>query len=211
MRTWKSVALALAVATTVSAYADDRTSTTGTTTGASGTMSDHTHSNGTPSAMRNDPALQNLTTEKFFNTAAAAGMKEVQAAELALHNSTNEQVKSFARQMISDHTKQNSQLTTLAAQNNVPVPKDLPSKEKADIEKLRAATGTTFDTAYAQQMKMDHEKAIALFQGCANGNQIKNDVRKFCRDSLATLEEHSQAASNLDTRPNATRAASTDE
>lgn len=246
MRTWKSIALVLAVATTLSAQADDRTSTggdtrsgsstntampdrtdstaagtsssssstraTGTASGSSsGTMSDHTHMTGTTASTRNDPELQNLTTEKFFNKAAAAGMKEVQAAELALRNSKNEQVKSFARQMVSDHTKQNSQLTTLAAQNSIQVPKDLPTKEKADIDKLRAATGTTFDTTFSQQMKTDHEKAVALFQSCANGSKIANDVRKFCRDNLSTLEQHNQAASTLDTRTNSTRAASTDE
>lgn len=249
MRTWKSIALALAVATTLSAYADDRTNTnssgtpnsaadtrygsstntampdrtepTGGTssssstrasgTAGSDTMSDHAHMSGSTAATRNDPELQNLTTEKFFHTAAAAGMKEVQAAELALRNGKSDQVKSFARQMVSDHTKQNSQLTTLAAQKNVQVPKDLPAKDEADIEKLRAATGSTFDTTFSQQMKLDHEKAVALFQSCANGKKIASDVRKFCSDSLPTLEEHNQAASNLQTRSTTTRAASTDE
>ncbi|MET0985202.1 MAG: DUF4142 domain-containing protein [Steroidobacteraceae bacterium] len=249
MRTWKSVAFALAVATTLSAYADDRTNsssgntpnsaadtrsgsstnaampdrTESTTSGTSSSstpaagasssdmMSDHSHMTGSTAATRNDPELQNLTTEKFFNKAAAAGMKEVQAAELALRSSKSDQVKSFARQMVSDHTKQNSRLTTLAAQNNVQVLKDLPAKDKADLDALRAATGSTFDTTFSQQMRTDHEKAVALFQSCANGNKIASDVRKFCRDSLPTLEEHNHAAGNLETRPNTTRAASTDE
>jgi putative membrane protein len=240
MRTWTSLVMTLAAATALSAYADDRTSTTtdrtgsstgssmstdssstpsstsrpATTPGATATGDRHDMSHGTAGSMssaKNDPELQNLTNDKFVQKAGAAGMKEVQAAELALRNSKNEQVKSFAREMVSDHTKANNQLATLASQNNLQVPTTLPAKDKEELDKLRAQTGTSFDTAFAQQMKLDHEKAVALFQSCAEGSKLKADVRKFCQDTLPTLEEHHQAANALDSKSNTTRAASTDE
>ena len=233
MHTWKSIALAAAIAMTLNAYADDRTSTSAQSTtkstsdtrpgsstssmpdkpmsGSSTSTRTSDHAHGTSSAMANDPELQNLDNEKFFKLAAASGMKEVEAAELALRNSKNEQVRDFAREMISDHTKQNTELTNLAAQNDVKIDKELPAKEKADIEKLRAATGTTFDTAYTKQMKTDHQKAVALFQSCANSNKVAADVRSFCKTNLSTLEEHHQAANNLDSRSRTTRSAAADE
>jgi putative membrane protein len=220
----------------LSAYADDRTSTssqssatsaaggsvgtspesqrgtTGTgmsTGGTTGTSSgqhgmDHSRMDSATAA-----EMKNITTEKFFEKAAAAGMKEVQAAELALKNAQSDQVKSFARKMITDHTKQNSRLTTMAAQNNVTLQKDLPAKDQAEIEKLRNAKGATFDTAYAQAMEKDHQKAVALFQGCANSGKVASDVKSFCRENLATLQEHLQAANTFDS--GTSRAASTDE
>ena len=138
-------------------------------------------------------------------------MKEVHAAELALRSSKSDPVKSFARQMVSDHTKQNSQLTTLAARHNVNVPQDLPDKEKAQIDKLRATTGATFDTTFVEQMETDHEKALALFQSCSTSEAIAADVRKFCRDSLPTLEQHHKLVENLESRENMSRSVGTDE
>lgn len=207
MCTWKPIALVLAAA--LSAHADDRTGKIASGSGAD-TMSEHSDMSGAATATR-APELQNLTTDKFVNTAAAAGMKEVQAAELALRNSKNEQIKSFARQMVSDHTKLNSQLTTLAAKSGIQVPKELPAKDMIDIEKLRKETGATFDTAFSQQMQQDHQKAVSLFQACSNADQITTDVRKFCRDGLGTLERHSQAAVALDAPTNTSRAAAADE
>ena len=234
MRPWQSIAIALAAAPTLSAYADDRTSTTSqssATSAAGGSMGTTAEgqrgttgmsTGGTTSTTsgqhgmdhsRMDSAtaaeMKNISTEKFFEKAAAAGMKEVQAAELALKNAQSDQVKSFARKMITDHTKQNSRLTTMAAQNNVKLQQELPAKDKAEIEKLRNAKGATFDTAYAQAMEKDHQKAVALFQGCADSGKVANDVKSFCRESIATLQQHLQAANALDS--GTSRAASTDE
>lgn len=225
MRTWPSIAIALTVATTLQAYANDRTSMPsvegGNTPGVGSGMSSEQRARSDGDTQGHDAhgsssaaaveELKNITTEKFFREAAAAGTKEVQAAELALRNGKSDRVKTFARDMISDHTKQNSRLTTLAAQNDVQVPRDLPEKDKADIEKLRTTTGATFDTTFAQQMQMDHAKAVALFQACANSSKVAKDVQAFCRENVATLQEHSRDARGLDTGAGSTRAASADE
>jgi putative membrane protein len=147
-----------------------------------------------------DPELQQLTTEKFFVRSTAVGMKEVHAAELALRNTQNDHVKSFARKMVSDHTEQNSQITTLAARHGVPVPRDLPPKQSTELEKLRVEKGSTFDTTFIEQMRMDHERAIALFQSCASSSVIAAEVRTFCSKSLPVLEEHARAAKDLEER-----------
>jgi putative membrane protein len=241
MRTWQSIAIAVAVATALQVHADDRANTSqnsnvtasGSPQGATmdrsssdassmshdakATASDamaegkskahDAHMAGTSAATAAE--MKNISTEKFLHKAAAAGMKEVQAAELALRNSQSDDVKAFARKMISDHTKQNSQLTTLAAQNDVQVPKELSEKDKAQVEKLRTATGASFDTAYAKQMQADHAKAVTLFESCADSKNVAADVKSFCRQSVNTLQQHAQAATKLDT--GMTRAASADE
>lgn len=186
--------------------------TTGRRDSSSNTDSDRRHSKqgatSTAQAGMNDPELASLTTEKFVHRAAASGMKELQAAEIALRNSTNEQVKGYARELIADHSKQNRQLTTLAAQNNIQVSKDLPSKDRDNLNKLRNQTGDEFDQAYMQQMVMDHQKAIALYQSCATAEQVNEQVRQFCSGQLPTLQAHQRDVRELDTTDRSQTAAS---
>ena len=202
MRIVQSVVLASALAMTVSVDAGDTSTTGAATSGTHATDAAGSHSNA---------ELQTLTTPQFFDSAAAASMKEVHVSELALRNSQSESIKAFARRMISEHTRQNTQLATLAARNDVSLPKDLPEKEQGEVERLRVEKGATFDTAFTERMKADHESAIALYQRCAAGTQISKSVRTFCRTNVATLKQHSQAVHALELRSNITRAPAVDE
>ncbi len=56
---------------------------------------------------------------RFLTKAAEGGMKEVALSELAQERAANPQVKSFAQQMVTDHTQMNNDLMQLAQRKGV--------------------------------------------------------------------------------------------
>jgi putative membrane protein len=63
-----------------------------------------------------------LTSQQFVSDAAMGGMKEVFLSEAALETSTNDDIKSFARRMVKDHSAANRKLAKIAADEGLIFP-----------------------------------------------------------------------------------------
>jgi putative membrane protein len=113
----------------------------------------------------------------FMKKAAKGGMMEVTMGRLAEQNAKSEDVKSFGKRMVTDHSKANDELKSIASKKDV----QLPSKEH---------TGKwTSDKAYVDMMVKDHEKDLAEFQEEATGGSDP-DVKKFADDTAKVIQEH---------------------
>jgi putative membrane protein len=66
--------------------------------------------------------------------------------------------------MIDDHAKLDDQLKPIAANLSVTAPTEPPKKEKAEIARLQALSGSDFDKAYVQLMLKDHEADAEVFR-----------------------------------------------
>src|SRR4051812_8834482 len=64
--------------------------------------------------VRAEDAVKGGTDETFVFKASAAGLAEVNMANIAVKQATNSEVKKFAEHMITDHTKANKELIDLA-------------------------------------------------------------------------------------------------
>ena len=176
-----SLALALALATGTS-LAQSQTTTTTTVSMPAG------------SAMPGDMPMATSTSKMdrmFMMMAAQGGMTEIKSSELTTSKSTNDDVKAYGQQMITDHTDASDKLMTVAMAHGVMLPKTLDAKHKAGVSMLMAKkNGTTFDKAYVAMMVKDHDKTVALFEKAANDPTTSPDVRQFASDTLPTLKEH---------------------
>jgi len=113
----------------------------------------------------------------FIHKAAKGGMMEVAMGTLAAQNGQSDGVKSFGKRMVTDHSKANDELKSIAAQKGV----KLPSKEP---------TGKwSSDKAYMDMMVKDHEKDLAEFQEEASTG-TDPDVKKFAEDTAKVVQEH---------------------
>jgi putative membrane protein len=63
-----------------------------------------------------------LTSQQFVSDAAVGGMKEVFLSEAALETSTNDDIKSFAKRMVKDHSAANKKLAKIAADEGLIFP-----------------------------------------------------------------------------------------
>ena len=115
--------------------------------------------------------------KSFMKKAAKGGMMEVALGRLAEQNGQSADVKSFGKRMVTDHSKANDELKSIAAKKGV----KLPSKEPSEK--------WTSDKVYMDLMVKDHEKDLAEFQDEAT-NGSDPDVKKFAEDTAKMVHEH---------------------
>ena len=87
---------------------------------------------------------------EFMGRVAQEGMARFQLAYLALQNAHSEQVKEYARQVLSDYYKSQGELINIATQQFVALPTEPDAKQKATLESLSQLQGEAFDKAYMQ-------------------------------------------------------------
>jgi putative membrane protein len=130
---------------------------------------------------QNAPAAKSsslsVKDKTFMKKAAKGGMIEVAMGNLAEQNGQSEDVKSFGKRMVTDHSKANDELKSIASQKGV----QLPSKEPT--------TKWSSDKAYMDAMVKDHEKDLAEFQEEAKTGSDP-DVKKFAEDTAKMVQEH---------------------
>lgn len=113
------------------------------------------------------PAMAQMpapTPAEFVMKAGASDKFEISEAKLMM-NSKNPDIRSFANQMITDHTKSTSMVKMAATKDGLtPKPPMLDSMQKSNLAKLTAAKGTARDTLYITQQKPAHQDALMLMQ-----------------------------------------------
>jgi putative membrane protein len=140
-----------------------------------------------------DAAAVNSKDKSFLKDAYQDGLAEVATAQLAAQKTGNADVKAFAEKLISDHTKADSTIKTLAESKKVSVADSPTLVAQGKSKLLDAKVGKDFDKAYIDAQISDHKKDIAAFEKEANeaGDQ---DVKNFANQTLPTLREHLSAA-----------------
>ena len=113
----------------------------------------------------------------FIHKAAKGGMIEVAMGNLAAQNGQSDDVKSFGKRMVTDHSKANEELKSIAAKKGVKLPSKEPSGKWSS------------DKAYMDMMVKDHEKDLAEFQEEASTG-TDPDVKKFAEDTAKVVQEH---------------------
>ena len=113
----------------------------------------------------------------FMKKAAKGGALEVALGKIAEENGQSDDVKSFGKRMVTDHSKANDELKSIAEKKGV----TLPSKEPT--------VKWSSDKAYMDAMVKDHEKDLAEFQEEANSG-TDPDVKKFAEDTAKVVQEH---------------------
>jgi putative membrane protein len=120
----------------------------------------------------------------FMKKAAKGGMMEVTMGRVAEQKAQSDDVKSFGKRMVTDHSKANDELKSIASKKGV----QLPSKEH---------TGKwTSDKAYMDMMVKDHEKDLAEFKEEANSGSDP-DLKKFADDTAKIVQEHLDLAKEV--------------
>ena len=125
----------------------------------------------------------------FMTKAALGGMAEVELGKLAATKAQNAEVKKFAQQMVTDHTKANDELKALAGEKNFAMPVRLDPKHQAILDKLNGLSGAEFDKAYVEAMVADHEETVALFKSEADGGKDA-DAKAWAAKTLPALQMH---------------------
>jgi len=165
---------------------------TDSTGGSTNTTMDSTGSakDSLPKDVTNQAKVDSDEAE-FMKKAAVGGMMEVDLGKLA-QKSTNPKVKAFATQMVTDHTKANTELKALAMNKKILLPDTYPAEDKAHMDMMKKMTGAAFDKHYIDMMVTDHDKTVALFKG-ASSSQTK-EVSDFAKKTIPVITGHYEKA-----------------
>jgi putative membrane protein len=125
----------------------------------------------------------------FAMKAAQGGMAEVKLGQLAADKATNPDVKAFGQRMVTDHTKANDDLKSVAQQEGMTLPTDVNAKQQAMYDKLSQMSGAAFDKAYVNDMLKDHEEDVKDFQKEANSGK-DDQLKSFASRTLPVLQSH---------------------
>jgi putative membrane protein len=98
-------------------------------------------------------------------------------------------VKNFARMMVEDHTKANTELKSLAAKKNITLPTTMNSGNQATLTELQNLVGADFDREYVAAMVDNHEADVQLFESQA-ADDSDPDAKAFAAKTLPTLRKH---------------------
>lgn len=134
--------------------------------------------------------------KQFLIEAAQAGNAEVMASKLVRTKNTSQEVRSFASQMLSDHTRMADQLKKLATAKGVDLPSDATtsSREQQKITQLSTLDGKEFDRKFTEEIGVNaHRDAVTLFDK-ASKNAKDRDIERFASANLPALKHHLQMA-----------------
>jgi putative membrane protein len=130
---------------------------------------------------------------EFATNAAQASLAEIKLGQLAADKGSSTVVKTFAKQMVDDHTRANDQLKTITVSKGIMLPTDLTEDQQATYDKLSKLSGKQFDSAYMNEMQKDHDKAVSLFSKEAKSGK-DSDLKSFAEKTLPTIKRHDTEA-----------------
>jgi putative membrane protein len=130
-----------------------------------------------------------MADTNFILAAAQGGMTEVKLGELASTSGVRDDVKSFGRMMVKDHTAINDNLKALAAQKGVTLSDSLDAEHQAMVDKMAALTGPGFDDAYINGMIKAHQEDARAFKAEFSTTHDA-DIERFLDQSIPVVEAH---------------------
>ncbi len=137
------------------------------------------------------PALAAMDAQEFVDKAYIGGMFETQTSRMALHLAGDTAVRDFARRMIADHGKANTDLKALAEAANLKLPASLDPARQDALDSLKSS-GDAFTGRYVAAQQKDHRETVALFERyLAEGGNA--ELKGFARQVLPTLKQHQAA------------------
>ena len=137
------------------------------------------------------------TDETFVEVAARSNMAEIEFGELAATKATDVLIKSFAQQMVSEHTAAQNELEDLADDyGGIEWPNDLDQGHDSIMVQLNNATGYTFDTLYLKTQVTAHQNAVNIF-GTAKTNATDTRVKAYAAKYHPRIEMHLEKADSI--------------
>ena len=132
--------------------------------------------------------------EKMVKQIAESHLAEINAGKLAQDKASSNEVKSFAKKVVDDHTKALDELKQLAQSKGVTLPNEPSRQQMAEEKKLQALSGDKFDRQYLQQSgDRAHKETHRLLQRAASRAE-DTDLKNYASKAVGTVETHQQMA-----------------
>ena len=140
-------------------------------------------------------AFAQNSTQDFVTKVAISDMFEIQSSKLAAKRG-NENIRAFAQQMVTDHTKTTEELKSMVGKAKAKLPTEMDGDHKQKLAKLEKASGNDFDSMYASMQVQAHEEAVKLFEGYSSSGDDAQ-LKAWASKTLPALKKHLEHAKQL--------------
>src|SRR3984957_8059505 len=138
-------------------------------------------------------------TEDFIKEAAMSDMLEIEAAKIA-QTKGDAQEKTFAGEMITDHTKTSTELKGMVSgEMKAALPTSLDDSSQKKLDKLRDTKPKDFASEYDPMQVSAHNDAVSLFERYAKGGEDPK-LKDWAGKTLPTLQ-HLEMAQDMNKKP----------
>jgi putative membrane protein len=135
-------------------------------------------------------------TGAFVSNAVIGNMYEIEAAKIAEQKSKNADVKKFAKQMVTDHTKLGDEMKPVIAKAGQTPPTDLDQRHKGFLDNLKAASAADFDKTYMDQQVAAHDETLTLLQGYAKDGSDAG-LKDAASKAVPMVQHHDDMAKQI--------------
>ncbi|WP_051293604.1 DUF4142 domain-containing protein [Pseudoduganella violaceinigra] len=135
--------------------------------------------------------------QKLLTDLAMANMAEIETGRMALQKTQSDRVKSFAQQMVDDHTKGLEEVRKVAAARSVALPTELDAKHKAMASQLDKLSGDKFDRSYMEQAGVQAHKEAAQLVSKAESSARDSELKSLATRLQPTIHQHMENAEQL--------------
>ena len=140
---------------------------------------------------------QPLKPAEFAESAAQSDGYELAAAQTALGQSRNPQVRAFAERMVADHLILANALRDAASASGLRPPNPHVGGDQARfLASLQSARGVEFDREYGRQQVLAHTSALTVMRTYAEKGSDPN-LRQMATTAASIVERHLQTARQL--------------
>jgi putative membrane protein len=138
------------------------------------------------------------STPDFVKQVAISDIFEIETNKLGQERGNAAQ-KTFAAQMVADHTKTSGELKQLVSSGKVKaeLPTALDSSHQSKLDKLKGMNGEDFVSEFSNMQISAHKDAVDLFERYANGGD-NADLKAWAGKTLSALRHHLEMAQQLD-------------
>jgi putative membrane protein len=147
------------------------------------------------SSMPMNPGVSPLvgtSATDYVKMAADSDMFEIQSSKMAMMRSKRADVKSYAKQMIADHTMTSKALMAGLKNNDRTIARPstkLSAENAAKLALLKKAPKASFDDLYLQQQVAAHQTAWALHKGYATDGTDAT-LKQIASTAVPVIERH---------------------
>lgn len=135
--------------------------------------------------------------QKMLTDLAMANMAEIETAKLALQKTQSDRVKSFAQQMVDEHSKGLEEVRKVASERSYTLPSELDAKHKAMTAKLEKLSGDKFDRSYMEQAGVQAHKEAQELVAKAETSAQDSELKSLATRLKPTIHQHLNNAQQL--------------
>ena len=126
---------------------------------------------------------------QFMVDIVAGNYYEIRVANSALQHSANDEVKSLAGMLVTDHTAMLNEAKNLASSKNISVPNEDSTEARKEIESLNDKKMSNYDKAWLDDMIDRHKSTISKLED-ESKDGTDPDIRNMAGTALPKVRTH---------------------